>query len=124
MKTNNWSNLSNGANPSLLNPFLNSFSPKEKSKENTITILIVEDHALVRQNLAFLFNRDSRFSVIAECGSAEEAIELASSLCPHIVLMDINLPGTSGIEATSLIRKAAPATKIIGVSLHSQPAYA
>ena len=108
----------------MSNPFLMPSSPKEKSKEDTITILIVEDHVLVRQNLAFLFNRDNRFSVIAECGSADQAIELASCLRPHIVLMDINLAGTSGIEATSLILKVASSTKIIGVSLHSQPAYA
>ena len=89
-----------------------------------ITILIADDHTLVRETWSFILNTDERFSVIAESGSGEEAVELAKQLRPNIVIMDINLPGMNGIEATQLIRKFSPASKILGVSLHTQPTYA
>lgn len=89
-----------------------------------ITILIADDHTLVRETWSFILNNDPRFQVVAECGSGEEAVELARNLRPNIVIMDINLPGINGIEATHQIRKFSPASKILGVSLHTQPTYA
>lgn len=89
-----------------------------------ITILIADDHTLVRETWSFILNTDDRFQVIAECGSGEEAVEQAKQLRPNIVIMDINLPGMNGIEATQLIRKFSPASRILGVSLHTQPTYA
>lgn len=90
----------------------------------SITILIADDHTLIRETWSFILNTDPRFTVIAACGSGEEAVELAKQLRPNIVIMDINMPGIDGIEATALIRKYAPGTKIVAVSLHTQPAYA
>jgi DNA-binding NarL/FixJ family response regulator len=89
-----------------------------------ITILITEDHTLIRQTWNFLLNSDPRLQVIADCGSGEEAVELATKMRPDVVLMDINLRGINGIEATQLIRKFSPGSKILGISLHTQPAYA
>src|SRR5688572_15088036 len=89
-----------------------------------ITILIADDHTLVRETWSFILNTDPRFTVVAESGSGEEAIELAKKLRPNVVIMDINLPGMNGIEATQQIRKYSPGTKILGVSLHTQPTYA
>ena len=89
-----------------------------------ITILITEDHILVREAWCRMFNDDPRFTVIAECSSGEEAIETAQRLQPQLVMMDINLPGINGIEATREILKLLPDAKILGVSLHAQPAYA
>jgi DNA-binding NarL/FixJ family response regulator len=91
---------------------------------NKTTILIADDHTLVRETWSFILNTHPGFTVVGECGSAEDAIELAKQLRPHVVIMDINLPGMNGIEATSLIRKYSPATKVLGVSLHTQPTYA
>jgi DNA-binding NarL/FixJ family response regulator len=88
-----------------------------------ITILIADDHTLVRQTWGFVVNTDNRFKVIAECASGEEAIELSRQLRPNVVIMDINLPGINGIEATRQIRKFSPSSKILGVSMHSQPAF-
>jgi DNA-binding NarL/FixJ family response regulator len=89
-----------------------------------ITILIADDHTLVRETWSFILNTDPRFTVVAECGSGEEAVEEAKRLRPNIVIMDINLPGINGIEATQQIRKFSPGSKILGVSLHTQPTYA
>src|SRR5258705_7341796 len=87
-----------------------------------ITILITDDHGLLRDTFKCFLNTDPRFEVVAVCSSGEEAVEVARQLTPDIVIMDINLPGISGIEATQLIRKHSPGTKILGVSMHSQPA--
>lgn len=89
-----------------------------------ISILIADDHTLVRETWSFILNTDPRFNVVAESGSGEEAVELAKKLRPNIVIMDINLPGINGIEATQQIRKFSPGSKILGVSLHTQPTYA
>ncbi len=89
-----------------------------------ITILIADDHTLVRETWSFIFNTDPRFQVVAESGSGEEAVELARKLRPNVVIMDINLPGINGIEATQQIRKYSPGSRILGVSLHTQPTYA
>jgi two-component system invasion response regulator UvrY len=89
-----------------------------------ITILITDDHTLLRQSLGIMLNSEPDFKVVAECGSGEEAVERAKDSRPDVVLMDYNLPGINGIEATQLIRKFSPGSKIVGVSLHSHPAYA
>ncbi|MBC7901775.1 MAG: response regulator transcription factor [Gemmatimonadaceae bacterium] len=89
-----------------------------------INILIADDHKLIRETWTYILNSDPRFQVVAECGDSEEAVEVAKQKRPHIVLMDINMSPISGFEATERIRKVSPGTKIIGVSMHSQPAYA
>ncbi|WP_052323696.1 response regulator transcription factor [Flavihumibacter sp. ZG627] len=89
-----------------------------------VSILIVDDHKLIRETWSFILASDSRFEVIADCGDPGEAIQIASEHKPSVVLMDINMVPMSGFDATGEIRKVSPNTKIIGVSMHSQPAYA
>jgi DNA-binding NarL/FixJ family response regulator len=89
-----------------------------------ISILITDDHTLVRESWSFILNNDLRFKVIGECSTGEEAVEAARQLRPDVVIMDINLPGMSGMEAASIIRKNSPGTRILCVSMHTQPAYA
>ena len=89
-----------------------------------ISILIADDHKLLRQTWSVIMNSDERFNVIAECANGEEAIERARQLKPNVVIMDINLPGINGIEATEQIRKFSPGSKILGVSIHSEPGFA
>lgn len=89
-----------------------------------LTILIADDHKLIRETWSYILNSDARFEVVAECGDAQSAVEMAKLKRPNIVLMDINMMPFTGFEATEKIRKLSPASKIIGVSMHSQPAYA
>ncbi len=89
-----------------------------------LTILIADDHKLIRETWSYILNNDARFEVVAECGDAQTAVEMARLKRPNIVLMDINISPFTGFEATEKIRKLSPASKIIGVSMHSQPAYA
>lgn len=88
-----------------------------------ISIIIADDHKLIRDTWSFILNNDERFEVLAECSNGEEAVEMAKQFRPRILLMDINMSPINGIEATQLVRKFAPATRVIGVSMHSQPAY-
>ncbi len=91
---------------------------------NKITILLVDDHKLIRDSWAFILNSDPRFQVVAETSSGDEAIVLAKDLRPNIVLMDVNMNPVNGFEATKAIRKYSPGSKIIGITMHSMPAYA
>jgi DNA-binding NarL/FixJ family response regulator len=91
---------------------------------NKINILIAEDHKLLRETMSFTLGADNRFKVVATCSTAEMAVELSSQLLPEVVIMDINLPVMDGFEATQLIRKMSPLSKILALSLYSQPSYA
>lgn len=100
------------------------FTHNPTSTEKKITILIVDDHKLIRDTWSFILNSDERFQVIAETDSGQSAIDLSNNYHPDIVLMDINMSPMNGFDATKEIRKISPSSKIIGVSMHSQPAYA
>ena len=89
-----------------------------------ITILLVDDHKLIRESWSFILNSDQRFLVVGETSNANDAIEIAKEKKPRIVLMDINMTPVNGFEATKLIRKFSPGSRVIGISMHSMPAYA
>jgi DNA-binding NarL/FixJ family response regulator len=100
-------------------------SPESHLKTpNMITILIADDHKLIRETWTYILNRDARFKVIASCSNSQEAVQMSEKKLPNVVLMDINMAPFSGIEATRQIREVSPETRIIGVTMHSQPAYA
>ena len=89
-----------------------------------ITILLVDDHKLIRESWSIILNNDARFSVIGETSNVDDAVYIARDQRPQIVLMDINMSPVNGFEATKLIRKYSPGSRIIGISMHSMPAYA
>jgi len=88
------------------------------------SILIADDHKLIREVWTMFLSSDDRFSIAATCESGEEAVLLAKKLRPDVILMDINLKGLNGFDATAMIRKTLPGSKVIGVSMHAQPCYA
>jgi DNA-binding NarL/FixJ family response regulator len=87
------------------------------------SILIVDDHPLVREGLKVIIGRSSKFEVIGEAGAAREGFRLAGELKPDLVLLDISLPDESGIELTRRIRSALPGARILIVSMHSKIDY-
>jgi len=89
-----------------------------------ISVAIVEDHQMVREMWAQLFAERKDIEVVGKSGGFDEAIEMIKIKRPDVVLLDINLPGASGMDAVPLIRKFVPGSRIIAVSMHSQPAYA
>ena len=89
-----------------------------------ITILLVDDHKLIRDSWSFILNSDPRFEVIGETNAGDVAVEIAKTKKPQIVLMDVNMSPVNGFDATKLLRKYVPNSKVIGISMHSMPAYA
>ncbi len=89
-----------------------------------ISIMIVDDHALIRETCSHLLNQQENFEVIAATGDSEQVIETARDKRPDIILLDINMAPVNGFDMVSLLRKNSPLTKIIGLSMHSQPVYA
>lgn len=90
-----------------------------------ISIMIFDDHNLVAEMWSELINSDERFSVIGICNdTTEKSIETVKTKRPDIVIMDINIQPTSGIDCTKLVKKVSPGTKVIGVSMHNQPSFA
>jgi DNA-binding NarL/FixJ family response regulator len=89
-----------------------------------IRLVIVDDHQMVRETWRLLLEQDKRIEVIAECSSGSEAIDVAFSLLPDVMMMDINMFPVNGFEATRKIVKACPDVRIIGVSVNDQLGYA
>ncbi|MCU1430361.1 MAG: response regulator receiver protein [Actinomycetia bacterium] len=86
----------------------------------TISVLIVEDQHPFRDVARTVISMTDGFTVTGEAASGEEAVEMAESQHPDLVLMDINLPGINGIEATRRIKASRPATVVILLSTYSE----
>ena len=86
-------------------------------------ILIVDDHAVLREGMRNLLEQEKDFEVVGEAGDGEEAVRLGSELKPDIVIMDIVMPKLSGIEAARLIKQASPATAIFVLTAYSDIRY-
>ena len=85
-----------------------------------INILLVDDHELVRTGLKRILETHHDFRVIAEAEDGESAIRLARELAPDLVMMDVNMPGMGGIEATRKIRRSNPEVRVIAVTVHEE----
>jgi two-component system response regulator NreC len=88
-----------------------------------IRLLIVDDHAIVRSGLRLLLESEEDIECVGEAGSAEEAVRLARREQPDVVLLDVVMPGRSGIEATPDILAAAPEAQVLVLSMQDDPSY-
>ena len=84
------------------------------------TVLIVDDHVLFREGLSSLFEHWNDFKVIGVASTGQEAIQMASEFLPDIILMDINMPGINGIEATKFISREAPSCRVAILTMSDQ----
>ncbi len=82
----------------------------------TIRILIVDDHAVVRQGLKMFLGLDEELKVVGEASNGLEAHEMAGKLNPDVILMDLLMPEMNGISATALIRRDYPDTEVIALT--------
>ncbi|MBN2105184.1 response regulator transcription factor [bacterium] len=89
----------------------------------SVSILLADDHTLVRTGFKSLIEDRDLFDVVAEASNGRETVRLAQELKPDIILMDINMPDLNGIEATRKIVEFDPAIKVIGLSIYSDKVY-
>jgi DNA-binding NarL/FixJ family response regulator len=88
-----------------------------------ITVLLAEDHQIVREGLRTLLQAETDLEVVGEAASGRQAVELAAKLHPAVIVMDIAMPLLNGMEATRQILRTAPATRVLILSAHSDDAY-
>jgi DNA-binding NarL/FixJ family response regulator len=90
----------------------------------SITILLADDHQVVRQGLKSLLDRYPDLKVVGEAADGRTAVRLAKELSPDVVVMDIGMPDLNGIEATRQLAAGQPVTKIVALSMHADRRFA
>ena len=85
-----------------------------------LTVLLVDDHALVRRGFRRILEDDPEIEVVGEASDGEEAVRLAAKERPHVIVMDCAMPGMNGLEATRRILEARPDAAILMLSMHSE----
>jgi two-component system response regulator DesR len=89
----------------------------------TIRLLLADDQALVRGALAALLDLEADLSVVAEVGSGDAVVEAATAHAPDVALLDVEMPGLDGIEATRALKQALPSTRVLIVTTFGRPGY-
>jgi len=85
----------------------------------SVHVLLADDHKIVRDGLRTLLETQGSMSVVAEAENGLKTIQLAGELQPHVIIMDISMPGVNGIDATRKITSDLPGTKVIALSMHA-----
>ncbi len=96
----------------------------KQSSGKDIRVLLADDHAIFRKGVFQALKETTGIQVVGQAHDGIEIVELAEKLKPDVILMDINMPGMNGIEATSRIYKTHPEIKIIALSMHEKKEYA
>ena len=94
-----------------------------QNENRKIRILLVDDHAVVRAGYQMLLEQSDKIEIIAEASSGEQASKLFSDLNPDVVVMDLSLPGISGLEAIRRIMRKDPNAKILVFSMHEDTVF-
>jgi DNA-binding NarL/FixJ family response regulator len=95
----------------------------ETGRVTPIRVLIVDDHAIVRQGIRSLLQAEPDMQVVGEAGDGIEATRLAKELAPDVVVMDLAMPEMDGLEATRLIKETNPQTQILALTMHESDEY-
>ncbi len=88
-----------------------------------ISILIADDHDLVRRGLVLILGLFPEFKIVGDVKDGHQAVDAAASLLPNVIIMDLNMPNLNGIEATRIIKKRDPSIKILIVSAYQDDSY-
>jgi two-component system, NarL family, response regulator NreC len=83
----------------------------------SISIVLADDHPLVRNGLRCAFETDPEFSIVAETGSGLEAVRLVEHLQPNVLVLDLMMPGLSGLDVLAIVRQRAPRTRVVMLSM-------
>ena len=98
-------------------------SPAKKKSTTSIRVLVVDDHAVVRSGLRMLLDAEHDIEVVGEAGTVGEAVLETRSAKPDVVLMDVVMPGQSGIEGIPAVLKEAPKANVLLLSMQDDPQY-
>ena len=88
-----------------------------------IRILLADDHAVVRQGFRMILGAQSDLEIVGEAGNGREAVELAATLKPDVVVMDVTMPELNGIEATRRLTAENPHIRVVALSMHKDSVY-
>ena len=92
---------------------------KIRHPKNIISVLVVDDHKIMREGLSGLFKDEPDIEVVGEAADGPQAIEMTEELKPDVIIMDVNLGKMSGVKATQQILSHDPHIKVIGLSIHT-----
>ena len=95
----------------------------KKQLVKKIRVLLVDDHPIVREGIKSALSKRKNISIVGEAATGEEAMVKARKLSPDVILMDINMPGLSGLETSRRLRKSVPDSKILAVTMHENREY-
>jgi DNA-binding NarL/FixJ family response regulator len=91
--------------------------------ENSIRIVLVDDHDIVRTGLKSFLEAQEGLQVVGEAGSGADAIQVARGICPEVVVMDITMPGMDGLEATRQLKRLCPHVQVLALTVHEDKQY-
>ncbi len=89
----------------------------------TISILIADDHPIVRRGLRSILEAESGLTVLGETGDGLETVRLVERLRPNVLLLDLMMPGLSGLEVLRLVHQRSPQTRVVVLSMHNSNAF-
>ncbi len=89
-----------------------------------IRILVVDDHPVVRHGLRGMLSNVEEFEIVGEAGNGVMALQLVEQLNPHVVLLDVRMPGQDGIQLARQVKRIRPSTKVIILTVYDAPGYA
>jgi DNA-binding NarL/FixJ family response regulator len=94
-----------------------------RASVSAIRVLVADDHAVVREGIRHVLSADEGFEIVGETANGADAVSLARSLEPDVVVLDISMPGVSGLEAAEQIRDALPTAHLLMLSIHDHEEY-
>ncbi|HUF66392.1 MAG TPA: response regulator transcription factor [Gemmatimonadaceae bacterium] len=98
-------------------------SPSEPSEFRPIRVLLADDHALVREGIRHVLSDAPGFEVVGEAARGADALALAQELVPDVIVLDISMPGGSGLDITPRLRELVPGARVLILSIHDHEEY-
>jgi two-component system response regulator NreC len=102
----------------------NATSAQQPPSSESIRIVLADDHAVVRSGLRLLLDNEPDFEVVAEAGDVDDARRYVRGHHPAVLVLDLNMPGASSLEAIPVIREESPGTQIVVLTMQQEPAFA
>ncbi|MGD9690616.1 MAG: response regulator [Phycisphaerales bacterium] len=90
---------------------------------SAVRVLLVDDHPLLRRGIRILIGTQSDMEVVGEAGDMRQAVELCTRLRPDVVILDLSIPGGSGVAGVERVRAASPDSRVLVLTMHDDPAY-